>query len=268
MKRYYDKNKQRLVFIREHATPSFWDKHWSAPNLKAHIEQAGQEKFFTGITKRFLEPKESTRILEGGCGQGHIVYALAHAGYDAYGVDYAKQTVDRINQAIPELQIFPGDVTQLDFPDNYFDGYWSLGVIEHNFTGYDSIINEMQRVIRPGGYLFITFPHLSWLRKTKALLGAYPAPNNTDQEPNNFYQFAFNYHDVQRNLEQLGFIIKLHRPIDGLTGLRGEISILRPLLQTISRGTSFPLRHLKAAITELAAPVSGHIMLQVLQKKS
>ena len=46
-------------------------------------------------------------------------------------IDYAPKTVEFVNKKFPFLDIRLGDVTKLDFDDNFFDAYWSFGVIEH-----------------------------------------------------------------------------------------------------------------------------------------
>ena len=43
--------------------------------------------------------------------------------------------------------------------------------IEHFIDGYDAILSEMYRVIKEGGYLFLTVPSMSIIRKVKAALG-------------------------------------------------------------------------------------------------
>ena len=78
----------------------------------------------------------------------------------------------------------------LPFEDNSFDGIWSLGIIEHFLDGYDAIAREMQRVLREGGYLFLTFPAMTKIRDWKALRGEYTPWEAVDQEPEGFYQFS------------------------------------------------------------------------------
>ena len=71
---------------------------------------------------------------------------------------------------VPDLNIETGDITNLVFGNSEFDGYWSLGVVEHLESGAGKAFDEMARVIKENGYLFITFPHMSKLRKIKAVL--------------------------------------------------------------------------------------------------
>ena len=103
------------------------------------------------ITARYLPP--GSRVLEGGCGRANKVKALADAGFAAVGVDYAAESVELARQVYPGLDIQVGDVRMLPFPDGAFDGYWSIGVIEHFWAGYDDILREARRVLKPGGVL-------------------------------------------------------------------------------------------------------------------
>ncbi|GAI52286.1 unnamed protein product, partial [marine sediment metagenome] len=105
-------------------------------------------RFIIGHTKKYLSP--GAKVLEGGCGRGNKVYALYQHGYDAYGVDYAEETVKKVNQYAPELKITVDDIRNLNFEDGFFDGYWSLGVIEHFYDGYDAMLREMHRVLSEG----------------------------------------------------------------------------------------------------------------------
>jgi SAM-dependent methyltransferase len=51
-----------------------------------------------------------------------------------------------------------GDATELKFPDCSFDAVTCLGVIE-KVQAYDAAVNEMVRVLKPGGTLLIAFPN-------------------------------------------------------------------------------------------------------------
>lgn len=122
MKKYLDKTRYRLVFIEQVADEIFWDNHWKTDDQHfAKQLKNTKNRFVLGKTKKHLFP--GARILEGGCGQGTTVYTLHRHGYDVYGIDYAKETVNKINQYAPELKVKFADVRQLPFPECFFDGY-------------------------------------------------------------------------------------------------------------------------------------------------
>ena len=129
----------------------------------------------------------------------------------------------------PTLDIRVDDVRKTKFESASFDAYWSLGVIEHFFEGYLPIANEMARLVRPGGYLFLTFPHMSKLRKWKAKRGYFPLLENFSA-PKGFYQFALNPSDVIGVFEERGFHLIGQRRIEGFKGIKDEIPIPKDVL--------------------------------------
>ncbi len=263
--RYYDQEHRRLVYIKENATPEFWDRQWEDEKLKKSIIAGAKERFVYPITKKFLSP--GSKVLEGGCGKGQFVYSLHARGYEAHGVDFAPKTVEKITSLIPELKIHLGDVRKLDLPDESFDGYWSLGVIEHFPEGYEAIGREMHRVLRTGGYLFLTFPYMSPLRRLKALLGLYPKHDPAKFDREHFYQFALSSESVIRNFTNWGFELVWKKPYEGFKGFKDETGPLKPFFQAIYNNKSFLAQGIAFILSTLLAPISGHTILLVLRKK-
>ncbi len=271
--RYYDPHNERLIYIAEHASPEYWDKHWVSSDLRKEITKKHFDRLVIPTTKKYLAP--GSRILEGGCGTGVHVYNLQRHGYKSIGIDNAPETVRLAKEAVPEMDIQLGDVRAFTFPDNHFDGYWSIGVIEHFWDGYDAVLKEMHRVIKPGGYLFLTFPYMSPLRRWKARRGKYATYNYTgsfgpngpqDDVPQHFYQFALDHHDVTKTFEQNGFTRVAVKPFDGFRGMRDEISWANRVLEPIARGKSMATKIIRLIIATLCRSGAGHSVLLVLQK--
>jgi|SRR5450631_3156889 len=128
---YYDSNNNRLVYTGHAATAEYWDKHWNieeAQTLRRDLLQTDKNSFVARITRAYLKPEDG-QILEGGCGSGYKLGSLYQNAFQAIGVDYAKVTVDTLNRIVPEIDVRHGDIRSLEFCDNFFAGYWSLGVI-------------------------------------------------------------------------------------------------------------------------------------------
>lgn len=91
------------------------------------------------------------------------------------------------------------DAARLTFADGSFDLVYSISVIEHIYDGYRGAVREMLRVLRPGGYLYLTFPvaerHLEeWL----------DGPIYSHQLARNgqvFFQYRFGEEDVTALVE-------------------------------------------------------------------
>ncbi len=264
--KYFDKQNNRLVFIGNKATPDFWDNLWDNGEIRKAIEKGRSNRFVSDNTKQFIPAPPSRKILEGGCGTGQFVYSLSLAGYDAYGIDFAEKTVKKINEAMPDMKVSVGDVRNIPFPDSFFDGYWSLGVIEHFFDGYGPITREMTRVIKPGGYLFLTFPYMSPLRRLKAMLGSYPRFRDGQADIKDFYQFALDHRRTVQDIEKSGFVLVHRKSFDGIKGLKDEIGIIKPMLQRVYDGKSSVSRLVSGAISIVFSPVSSHSILLIFRK--
>jgi len=228
VQRYYDKTGNHLLYFGQKATPEFWDRHWQTHSRFGPVIE--KNSFVIKTTQKFLK---KGRILEGGCGTGRNMHSLHRNGYSAFGVDFARETVKKANKHFPELNIDWGDVRSLQFDDCFFDGYWSLGVIEHFFEGYNPALKEMNRVVKKGGYVFLAFPYMAPLRRAKAKLGFYENSEKAKPGPKNFYQFALNPQALQANFEKNGFALKYSKPFDGLKGFKDEVLIFKPFLQKL-----------------------------------
>lgn len=263
--RYFDPVKKQLIYIESKAGPSFWDLHWKL-DKNIRIILRIKNTFVSNITRQFLKPKDGI-ILEGGCGKGHNVASLINNGYRVIGIDYAEKTVSLINQFLPELDIKLGDVRKLPFDDKYFIGYWSLGVIEHFWEGYGPIASEMSRVIKDNGYLFLTFPYMSPLRRIKARLGLYDLWHETIPT-NDFYQFALNSKLVIEDFQKLGFKLVMTLPFDGIKGTKDEIAIIKPLLQKLYdyKGKKKLINFIRKTISLITSPKASHCILLILKK--
>ncbi len=107
------------------------------------------------------------RVLDVGCGDGvtDLGIALRYGPKELIGIDPFKG-FERLPQiladhhlghmAMPKnLKFMAEDGNALPFADNSFDALISWGSVEHMAGGYDRALNEMRRVLKPDGLLFI-----------------------------------------------------------------------------------------------------------------
>ncbi|MDR0742269.1 MAG: class I SAM-dependent methyltransferase [Puniceicoccales bacterium] len=151
------------------------------------------------------------RLLEAGCGAAPFVIYFKRKGYNIDGVDFAEKIVERLNSLYPDLNIFYGDCTNLFMvPDNTYDGYISLGVIEHLEEGPNKFLEEAYRILKPTGKAWITVPYIGD-RIT-------PIVTKPDAENPEFFENVFSEEDLVNAVERNGFQVKKikytnHNPI-------------------------------------------------------
>jgi 2-polyprenyl-3-methyl-5-hydroxy-6-metoxy-1,4-benzoquinol methylase len=263
-KNLYDPQGHRLLYLDREANEQFWDEKWEA-SAQSTFANLPRHRFTIRITRRYLAP--GSRVLEGGCGLGVVVNALHNAGYVVAGIDYAPKVVQAINAYLPHLNVTEGDVRQLHCEDDYYDGYWSIGVIEHFPNGYDAIAREMHRVLRPGGYLFLSFPSFNPFRQSRAAAGKYPQLAVSAESMLDFYQFALDPSNVQANFESLGFEIVEHRGISSLLGLAEGWRLAAAAQRFLDRFPSQVGTGIGIVMDLLIGRYAGHSCLLILRKK-
>jgi len=99
------------------------------------------------------------RVLDAGAGEGRYRPEFAHTRY--VGVDLA---VGDVAWSYHDLDAI-GDLVRLPFGANTFDAALCTQVLEHVNEPY-LVLQEIQRVLKPGGRLFLTAPQ-SWHQHQK-----------------------------------------------------------------------------------------------------
>ncbi len=134
------------------------------------------------------------RLLDAGAGRG-AYRDLLHDYVDEYiGLDV---TASKATTAV-------GDAQKLPFASESFDTVFCSQVLEHVPEPWKALA-EMRRVLKPGGHLILTVPHLSWLHN----------------EPYDFYRYTV--HGLRFLLNQAGFEELVIRPAGGLLSFLGHI---------------------------------------------
>lgn len=103
------------------------------------------------------------KILDLGCGSGrHVVYFAKH-GFDTYGIDIAKEGLKLTQKWLKDeglkAKLKLGNIyRKLPYQNDYFDAVISTATLHHEVIAkIRAAIKEIERVLSPGGFVFITF---------------------------------------------------------------------------------------------------------------
>lgn len=129
-----------------------------------------------GLLSRLAPTFRPERVLEIGCGRGvgvEIIFEHFHAArVDAVDLDpdMLERARTRLERRYPErVQLALGDVTQLPAAAATYDAVFDFGTL-HHVPDWPSALNEIYRVLRPGGLLlFMEVTRLSlegWFSRT------------------------------------------------------------------------------------------------------
>jgi ubiquinone/menaquinone biosynthesis C-methylase UbiE len=143
------------------------------------------------------------RVLDCGCGTG---YSLAHIASlypaaDLVGIDPDAGAIDYASKRYPSMQYVVMNGLDLTFPTASFDIVLSFEVLEHLTRGEQQrYLNEMTRVLRPGGTLVLSTPNrdVFSLGHSQSL-----NPYHLSENPVIYGQFFANVAARERDLAQL-----------------------------------------------------------------
>ncbi|PIN87207.1 hypothetical protein COV19_00970 [Candidatus Woesearchaeota archaeon CG10_big_fil_rev_8_21_14_0_10_44_13] len=111
---------------------------------------------------KLLKKEKAKRVLDLGCGTGRHTVMLAKAGFDVYAIDVSdeglRQTREWLKQKGLKANLKKASCyKRFPFEDDFFDAVISTQVIHHNYIKkVRYCISEIERVLRPGGIVFIT----------------------------------------------------------------------------------------------------------------
>jgi SAM-dependent methyltransferase len=97
---------------------------------------------------------EGTELLDVACGSGLALSLAASAGATVHGIDAAEPLVDIARDRLPDGDIRVGSMFDLPWPGGSFDIVTSINGV---WGGCDAALDEAHRVLRPGGWVGISF---------------------------------------------------------------------------------------------------------------
>ena len=96
-------------------------------------------------------------VLDVGCGTGIYLQRLKKHGLSPVGLEPAQGMLEVARRDNPDVAVEQGVATDLPFPDSSFDAVIAIEVLRYlHVDDVEKSISEMLRVLRPGGFFFVT----------------------------------------------------------------------------------------------------------------
>lgn len=218
----------------------YWDKTMQEiyfSNPEAVVRAVSCTGMYS-LMEQFLP--ESGIFLDGGCGSNYLAKMFDTDCRKIVGIDFAINNLVKGKEVYPEAWSVAGDLNNLPFRDNTFDGVLSISTAEHVETGPTKLFQETCRVLKSGGVFLLMVPTYNAEDVFFHMMGRargvprdalsdirhfhdtklYKSVRITEQEGRKgFFAYWFNRRVVRKMLLGSGFEIKRTFPLDVMIGM-------------------------------------------------
>jgi len=165
-----------------------------------------------------LFDKTGGRFLDAGCGTGDFIPDLVGRNGKVTALDFAEDMIAQSRSRMAkkgldkQVDFAVGDVTNLDFADNFFDAIIGVGLIEY-LTDYRAAFQEFYRVLKPGGIVIVTVPSIvspfmayeTLVPKCKGVVKQMLAAAGLREPERKYFQRHFVPWALDRDLRRIGY---------------------------------------------------------------
>jgi 2-polyprenyl-3-methyl-5-hydroxy-6-metoxy-1,4-benzoquinol methylase len=109
-------------------------------------------------------PLAGRRVLDYGCGPGYLIERLLQRGVRAEGLEFSPESIDQVRKRCGDHPLFGGITLAEQLPSpiasQNVDVVFLVEVLEHLPAEQLKLtLDDVRRVLRPGGFLVVTTPH-------------------------------------------------------------------------------------------------------------
>jgi ubiquinone/menaquinone biosynthesis C-methylase UbiE len=138
-------------------------------------------------------------VCDFGCGPGHIAHYLWNEGVHIWGLDLSPRMIDQARKLNPDIAFRVGNMLALDIENERLAGVVAFyAIVNIPESSLPTVFAEMWRVLKPGGWLLLSFHIGDELVHPEELFG----------QTISMVFFFFRPSTIRRLLEVTGFAIE------------------------------------------------------------
>lgn len=130
-----------------------YDRHYSDETSERY-----RERFVNGPMTEGID-LNGRDVLEAMCGSGSTAQYLLSKGARLSGLDISPALMQKFKEHWPMATAIRGSILDTGLPDQSFDCIFVVGGLHHVQPHLDEAVDEIYRILRPGGYFCFAEPH-------------------------------------------------------------------------------------------------------------
>ena len=120
---------------------------WNTTSLYVH-------DFYLSLCEKYIAPG---KLLDIGCGNGHLMKAATDRSWSIQGYDIDKDTTEKVSSRL-NIKVYSGDFLTTDLGTDY-DLITMHQVLEH-LKNPDEYLKKVTALLKKDGYLFVAVPNI------------------------------------------------------------------------------------------------------------
>jgi len=137
-----------------------YDRHYSD-----ETSERFRERFVNGPMTEGID-LNGRAVLEPMCGSGSTAQYLLSKGARLSGLDISPALMETFKNKYPQATAICGSILDTGLPGESFDAVFVVGGLHHVQPHLDAAVDEIYRILRPGGYFGFVEPHAHSLPDT------------------------------------------------------------------------------------------------------
>lgn len=156
-----------------------WNYYAKNPFYQSQYFSYHSGKHIIEYVDKNIKLKNMKTFLDFGCGPGYLIEHLLRFlgnkwGGQIYGLDFSKESIEKFREKFIGFNNVVKAMWVNKLPslieDNFIDCVFAVEIIEHLSDTYlSATLNEIYRILKPGGYLIITTPNNEDLEANKTI---------------------------------------------------------------------------------------------------
>jgi SAM-dependent methyltransferase len=147
-----------------------WDPIWEDIHASKEWGKYPTEELIRFVARHYYnwQPRNKTRFLDLGCGNGSATWYLCREGFSVSAIDGSQTAIVKLEKRLRSeglsTELRTADAAELPYEDDCFDCIVELACLMHNDTdNTHKILKEAHRVLKQGGRFFSYTPQTgSW----------------------------------------------------------------------------------------------------------
>jgi len=190
--------RKSLSAMEESAT--FYDEFFTDSDVAVMSSGGDLRRYYRGMVLRqvaWANMPTGAQVLDVGCGIGDNLQYILRDDATFFGLEYAERTAQAARRLLGDRAVIDvGSAVAIPHESGRFDLVLCIEVLEH--VDKDEVaINEIARVLRPGGALILSLPYRHWFPYYFTAMGHLRHYTRTD---------------VARFLDRAGLVLESHLP--------------------------------------------------------